>query len=311
MESFGKWPSWLVPFLCLLATGSLLGLSTNFAKLAAAYGLGPLPFLAWSLTGAAVLLIAAGGGTAGLPTLTARVMEYAIVSALLSLAAPTLLFFSAVPHVGAGFVSIAIAFPPLLTYIAALALRIEQFRVQRAVGVALALVGAAVIVIPKLAVPESEVSWIVATLVGPVLLAAGNLYRTIRWPPGARADLLANCMVATAAVMLMVVGIAFDSTLLPPDIRLRAVLLIAVQAVAFAVQYRMFFIVQKYGGPVYISLLGSIGAAVGVPVAVFLLGETPPDGLAMSAVLIASGVGLVTYGRSGAAPAITDQEISK
>lgn len=118
-------------------------------------------------------------------------------------------------------------------------------------------------------------------------------------------------MVATAAVMLMVVGIAFGSTLLPPDIRLSAVLLIAVQAVAFAVQYRMFFIVQKYGGPVYISLLGSIGAAVGVPVAVFLLGETPPDGLAMSAVLIASGVGLVTYGRSGAAPAITDQEISK
>ena len=311
MGSTGNRPSRLVPFLCLLATGSLLGLSTNFAKLAAVYGLGPLPFLAWSLTGAAVLLIAAGGGAAGLPPVTARAVEYAVVSALLSLAAPNLLFFSAVPHVGAGFVSVAIAFPPLLTYVGALGLRIERFRVQRAVGVALALAGAAAIVLPKLASAETEVSWIAATLVGPVLLAAGNLYRTLRWPPGARPDVLANGMVAAAAVMLMAVCLVSGSTLGPPDLRGRAVLLVAVQAVAFAVQYRLFFVVQKYGGPVYLSLLGSVGAVVGVPVAVFLLGETPPDGLAMSAVLIASGVGLVTYGRSGAAPAITNQEISK
>ena len=45
-----------------------------------------------------------------------------------------------------------------------------------------------------------------------------------------------------------------------------------------------------------LSLLGAVGAVVGVPIAVFLQGEAPPDGLIVGASLIALGVGLVTWG---------------
>ena len=45
-----------------------------------------------------------------------------------------------------------------------------------------------------------------------------------------------------------------------------------------------------------LSLLGAVGALVGVPVAIGILGEAPPPGLAPAAVLIAAGIALVTWG---------------
>ena len=72
--------------------------------------------------------------------------------------------------------------------------------------------------------------------------------------------------------------------------------LIAIQSCVFAGQFLLLFLLQKTGGPVLLSLLGSVGAIVGVPVAIFLQGEQPPEGLFLGASLIAIGVALVTWG---------------
>lgn len=47
-------------------------------------------------------------------------------------------------------------------------------------------------------------------------------------------------------------------------------LLIALQAVVFAGQFLLLFTLQKSGGPMFFRLLGSVGAVVGVPVAILL-----------------------------------------
>ncbi|MGY8857780.1 MAG: hypothetical protein ACKVLO_10390 [Pseudomonadales bacterium] len=72
--------------------------------------------------------------------------------------------------------------------------------------------------------------------------------------------------------------------------------MIAIQACVFAGQFLLLFLLQKTGGPVLLSLLGAVGAIVGVPVAIFLQGESPPEGLFSGATLITIGVALVTWG---------------
>ena len=42
----------------LLSTGTLIGVSTNLAKVATGWGLDPLAFLAWSIAGATAVLFA-------------------------------------------------------------------------------------------------------------------------------------------------------------------------------------------------------------------------------------------------------------
>lgn len=292
--------TWLVPLLCLLSGGALLGLSTNLAKLAGDTGLTPLAFLGWSITGAALVLSVVAALRRDLPPVNRRTLGYLAVSALVSVAGSNLIFFSAIPHVGASFVALTITLPPLLTYIGALALRMERFQTIRAAGVAAALAGAGVLAVRKLSAPDADVFWILLTLVGPILLAIGNLYRTLCWPEGVSADALAPGMLAAAAVMLLLAGFLPGFSLAVPMDRGLPIILITMQAMVFAGQFLLLFLLQKTGGPVLLSLLGSVGAVVGVPVAIFLQGEAPPEGLILGAALIAAGIALVTLGRAKA-----------
>lgn len=295
----------LIPLALLLSTGAFLGISTNLAKLAADAGLTPLSFLTWSVLGAAIVLGSVQLMRSDLPRLNQRSLEYFLVAGFITTATPQLLFFAAVPRVGASFVALAITFPPLFTYLGALLLGMEGFEARRAAGVLLALMGAGVLAIYKLSAPDANAFWITATLIGPLILAAGNLYRTARWPENATAPQLAPGMLAAGAVFLFLAAAlaalfpnaSADFSLAVPTNSLTPILLIFVQIVVFAAQNLLFFMLQERGGPVYLSLIGSVGAVVGVPIAV-LLGEAWPQGLLLGGLLVAAGIGFLTFGNA-------------
>ncbi len=288
--------TWLIPLLCLLVGGALIGISTNLAKYAGEIGLTPLAFLFWSITGAAFILSTYAFLRHELPPLSKPTLKYYLIAALVSVAGSNLIFFSAVPHVGASFVALTISLPPLLTYLAAIILRIEPFTKLRALGVVTALAGAGVLAAHKFSAPDASVFWIVLTLCGPVLLAIGNIYRTLYWPDNLAPSALAPGMLIAASMLLALVSIVPHYSLAVPMTELLPFGLIAIQACVFAGQFLLLFLLQRTGGPVLLSLLGAVGAVVGVPVAIFLQGENPPEGLFLGASLIALGVILVTYG---------------
>ncbi|WP_261863888.1 EamA family transporter [Psychrobacter sp. JCM 18900] len=138
--------------------------------------------------------------------------------------------------------------------------------------------------------------WILIALCGPVLLAIGNIYRTLRWPDKASPSALAPGMLIAAALLLGLFSMMSGFSIDIPREGLLPLGLIAVQSCVFAGQFLLLFLLQKTGGPVLLSLLGAVGAIVGVPVAIFLQGESPPEGLFSGATLIAIGVALVTWG---------------
>jgi drug/metabolite transporter (DMT)-like permease len=295
--------NWLVTLVLLLVTGTLLGVSTNLAKVAGQAGVNPLAFLTWLVVGAAILLLGIGAARRRLPKVNLRTFEYFVVAGIVSVALPNLLFFAAVPRIGAGFVALAIAFPPLFTYLGALVLGLEKFQLRRAVGVAFALGGAGLLAVLKLSEPDVDPFWVAAALSGSVLLAVGNIYRTACWPKGAAPDELAPGMLVMSGLMLLVfaavlkltpVGMGGLSLAVPTD-HVKPLLLILAQIATSSLQYMLFFKLQKSGGPVYLSLLGSVGAIVGIPIAVFFLGENVPQGIAVGGILIALGIGLLTF----------------
>ncbi|MEM8838082.1 MAG: DMT family transporter [Pseudomonadota bacterium] len=284
--------------LYLVIAGSLLGLSTTLAKVASDWALAPFPFLTWSLLGATCILIAAGAVRGRLPRITGRAIEYYGIAALVTVAGSNLIFYSAVPIVGAGFVALAITLPPLLTYGGALMFRLEGFSLIRFLGVLSALLGAGLLAVNKIEEDYASVSWIALTLAGPVLLAIGNIYRTLRWPPGASAEELAPGMLVAATLMLFAVSFLPHFSLWPSEFTAAHAMLIALQAIIFASYFLVTFLLQKTGGPVFLSLLGSVGAIVAVPVAILLLGENVPGGLAYATALIGLGIVLLNQRRA-------------
>ena len=292
----------LAAFIYLVAGGALLGLSTNLAKLAGEVQLSPLAFLFWSVAGAAFILLIVAALRSNLPPVTGRTLEYYLVSAFVGVAGSNLIFFSAIPHIGAGFVALVITLPPLLTYMGALILRLERFQIMRAMGVMSALAGAITLATHKLSAPDADYVWILLALAGPVLLAIGNLYRTLRWPAGVSGNALAPGMLIAAAALLFSVGLLPGFSLSVPTGQNLVFLLIAIQAVIFAGQFLLLFLLQKTGGPVLLSLLGSVGAVIGVPVAILLQGEAAPEGLLPGSLLIGAGIALLNIGKAKQLP---------
>lgn len=287
--------AWFVPLLSLLVTGTLLGLSANLAKMADGVGLVPVALLTWSLAGSTVVLSATQWIQGGRLPWTRRRLEYSLIASLVGVVGPNLLLYQAVTRVGAGTVALALALPPLFTYVGARVFGLEGPDRSRATGTLLALVGVIYIATRKLSGPGASPVWMAAVFLAPVLLAVGNLYRTLRWPAGARPRDLAPGLLAVSTGLLVVAARVLGLPLDFPAHEPAALWLVLAQTAAFSVQYLLFFVLQKTGGPVYLSLLGSVAAVVGVPLAV-MLGEAPPEGLALGGVLIAAGILLLTRG---------------
>ena len=280
---------------CLLGTALLLAMSTVLAKLSSPAGLAPLPYLAWTTLGSGIALFAIAAARGILAPFNARTIEFWGFCAIVSMAAPFMLVYSAVPHVGAGFVALALSFPPFLTYLGTLAFGVERFSALRAAGVALALSGAALLALAQLSLPGAGSLWVIATLIAPVLLASGNVYRAKRWPAGMRPESLAPGMLAGAGLLLLPAGLLPGQTLAIPMTQ-DALVIVLLQTLNFTVQYTLFFILQHRGGAVMLSLIGAVAAVFGVPFAILVLGEAAPPGLLVSAGLIGTGVWLTSWG---------------
>lgn len=280
------------PLALLLAVGLMIGSTANVVRLANGVGLGPLPLLFWSVLGSGLALLATSAALGHTPKLGRRRLEYFVMTGLLSIAIPNALAFFAIPRIGAGFVALTHALPPLLTYLPALTLRIEPYRRTRALGVLFGIAGATVLAVAKMGGGAVDTVWVLAALAAPVVVAAGNIYRTLRWPPGATAIELAPGMLLASAILLL--GFAWVAGL-PVAVPAGgdALALLAAQTAIFAVMYALYFVLQRLAGPVYLSQIGSVGAVSGAAIAVILLGEAPPEGLLAAAALIVVGIVLV------------------
>lgn len=285
-------PAALTTFLCLLSTGALLGLTTVVAGMAMRSGWHPLAFLFWSALGGGLLLAAMAVIAGDRPKPSFSLLRYAFLSGLLSFGLPNMLSFVAIPHVGAGFVALCFAFPPTLTYGLALLLRLDRLSIKGAAGIVLGLAGAVLLAASRPA-GEGGGIWIGLALLAPIIIAAGNIYRTIDWPKGASPRLLAPAMLLMAAAIVGVGAVLAHAPLVPASWDVGMTLL-GGQISIIAVTYALYFVLQKLSGPVGLSQIGWIGAGIGKLLAVAWLGEAIPSVLPLAFLLILAGIALVS-----------------
>jgi len=278
---------------CLLLVGSLLGLSLIVAKMVIGQGVMPLPFLLLSLIGAGIILLT-GERLKGRPfSVNRRIVEYGLVAGAL-FAVPNIFGFMAVKHVGAGFLSLTLAFPILITYILSLILGLDKFRPIKALGVASGLTGGCILALSKLSSGDSPLIWVILSVSGPLIIAVGNIYRTLRWPSGTSSMFLAALMLLGGAAFLLPVSLVFSPDAFAPIVTdSNTLFLLLAQIGLFSVMYLFYFILQYIAGPVYLSQIGTVAAVVGTTVAVGLLGETSPQNLLLAAGFAA--IGMLTF----------------
>ena len=292
--SAGIWNSALA---LLLVTGTLLGLTPPFGKLAGAYGIPPL---LWALVisfGAGAVLLAVLRWRGDRLPLSGRHIRYFLVVAVVSYALPNFLMFSAIPHLGAGYASIMFTLSPVITLLLSFLLRVSKPSPLGVLGIMIGFVGALMVATTRgQAGQPADVIWVLVGLMIPVSLAVGNIYRTIAWPKGTKPlELAAGSHLASAAVLIILVlsyeGTGSLGTLL--DIPL----LVAAQIAASSAMFAFFFRLQLVGGPVYLSQIGYVAAAVGLVIGVAFLDESYALLTWLGAAIITLGVSITTKAR--------------
>lgn len=286
----------LSAFVCLIVVGTCLALSLAVAKLADEAAAPRLTFLMAAMAGAGIVLSAITAFQRQPMSLNRRMLEYALVSGAL-LALPQALGFLAVRHVGAGFVSLSFAFPILVTWVLAVLLNMEHLRVLRLLGVLLGLSGGVLLASAKAGGADGTGVWVALVLTMPLVIALGNIYRTLRWPGKAAPVFLAALMLFGAALTLL----PFSLLLEPGQFQdlvgtTTAAWLLFLEVVVFSVLYFFYFVLQKLAGPVYLSQIGTVAAVAGTLIAVTLLNETPPSNLGLAGILVALGIILFQRG---------------
>ncbi len=298
----------LLPPLLLLIAGSLLATTLIFSRLASDEGAAMLWFLSLVMGGAGLVLYAVvlitGKATGSFRSL----FRYSLIAGCFQ-ALPMAMAYLSVGHVGAGYIALAYAFPLLMTYLLALLFRMEGFRLMRTLGVAVALAGGLMLAQGKydgLAAGSEAMGWVVIASVIPVIVAGGNLFRTRFWPKGAAPLHLAAMMLMMASLVSLPFALMFEGTAGLAGLAASPTLVIFTLAniALFALQFVAYFQLQLLAGPVYMSQIGSVSAAVGTPVAVIMLGETLPPAFPVAVLLIVAGAILfqIRLSRRGPVP---------
>lgn len=282
----------------LVGCGLCLGATFPVQKTAALAGVQPASWVFATTFGASLFLLARAWLAGRMPSLDRRHLAYYGITALVSFVVPQVLVFVSIPRIGAGLTAVMFTLSPIMTL--ALSALVER-RLPNAVGaagLALGLAGALVIIAfrgeaaPGRAVPLGAVA--VALLI-PAFLAVGNIYRSLAWPEGTSPLALAAATNLTAAAVLFgaVFGLGEGGAGLAAVAAVPA--LIGAQIVATTLMLSMFFRLQQAGGPVYLSQIGYVAAAVSLLAGTLILDERYPPATWAGAVVAVAGVALVTW----------------
>lgn len=262
------------PIALLLMTGVLIGFSFPLGKIAGEVGISPLLWALIMSLGASGFLLPALAFQRRLVLPRGKMIRYVVISAIISFVIPNFLLFSTIPHAGAGYTGLMFALSPVFTLALATLFKMKAPNRLGIFGIGIGLLGAVIVSITRsTSVEAPPLIWIVAALLIPMTLACGNIYRSLAWPENASPDGLAFWSHGFAVLIFAIIlwvkqgAVDFGELSAAPYAAL-------LQMLVAGITFPIFFRLQKIGGPVLLSQIGYVAAAVGLLTATLFLGET-------------------------------------
>lgn len=195
----------LLAFLVMLGTG--WGLTQALSKIAVSTGYQPFGLIFWQLVIGTLLLGGVQLARRQPFPMTRKTIGFATFIALTGTIFPNALSYAAYPHLPGGIMAIIISTVPLMAFPIALALGNEGFRVIRLAGLAVGLIGVALIMLPAASLPDhSAAAWVPIAMIAPLFYALeGNI--VARWGT-AGMDPIQTMFGASAIGMVLVLPLA-------------------------------------------------------------------------------------------------------
>ena len=300
---------WLAVALLFL-TGVLYGLSYSLTGVAVADGVPFTSFVLWMGTGGAAvsLLLSLGQGRPP-PLSRSHVSSYAIAG-ISGYGVPFLTVgYVSGEGVPAGIISMLVVLSPILTYVGAVAFRLEAVWWPRVLGFAVGVVGIALLVVPETSLPSRAlVPWILLTLLLPIGYATTSLATALLRPPATESLHFAFGYFFFGSLPILAVTAAtdgwwwFEGRMDPGDWALITAVFVQTLGIYLFVE------LVRFLGPVFFSTVNFIVALAGIGWGILFFGERHSHWVWLALVCLLVGVVFVIQrrrerpARGGAAP---------
>jgi drug/metabolite transporter (DMT)-like permease len=203
--------------------------------------------------------------------------------------------YYAAAHLPAGILAIIVNTVPIIAYPMALLAHLEQFNLQRLLGIVLAVFALMLISIPKSSLPDETMApWVLMTLITPISFAACSIIIAKFRPANSHTlELTAGMLIMSSMILAPIVYLTgnyyhFSLPLTLPD------QIILLEILLSSIGYVLFFQLIKIAGPVYYSMVDTIVVITGITWGYVLFNETLNRWTGSAVVFIILALWLVT-----------------
>jgi len=286
------WRAWL--FLCLFLAGGVWGFTPALARVATEGGAHPLGLTLWQGFFGGLMLLVITGIRRKLVPLSRQHLTLYIICGIIGTALPTTLTFSVAQHLPVSVFAMLQSTTPLLTYVIAVALRIDGYSPARVAGIVMGFVAVCLLLGPASAtVGATSTMWLLVCLLVPFSYAVeNNIIATLR-PDGVDDIALLTGMLICGALAILPVVIVMDAfaplSLPPGRIEWATFTMVVINVVSYA----SFIYLVRITGPVFASQAGYLVVAVGVGVGMLIYDERHSIWVWFAAALLLLGMALV------------------
>jgi drug/metabolite transporter (DMT)-like permease len=277
--------------MVLITLGVGWGSTQSLGKMATATGHQPFGLIFWQMLVGALVLGAVSALRGKGMVFSRPAFVFYVVVAVIGTLIPNATFYASVVHLPAGIMSILISTVPFLAFPIALALGLDRFSAGRLAGLALGLLGVALIASPGGGGAVS-LGWLMVAMVGPLFYAIEANY-VARGGTGGMDAVQAMFGVSVVGTVLAAPIALGTGQWVDPFPMGRAEWALVASSVVHALVYASYVWLASRAGSVFASQTAYLVTGSGVIWAMLLLGERFSALVWVALVVMLAGVAMV------------------
>ena len=281
-------------FLILIILGLGWGLSFTLGKIAITAGGTPIGLTFWQSLFSGLILLIYVFFRHGKIIIPKTMFLPIIIITFLSVVIPNIIFYACVAYLDAGVLSISVSVIPLFTYIIALGLRMDKFKVRRVLGLITGFCALLILMLPENSLPDKrDIPWVLLALNCALCYALENIYID-RLALQNFGPIRLVCAVSfVSAIITFLLSLVMDQFFMLQPTNLY--LLISTLGLGFisATAYSIFIYLIGRAGSVFSSQVGYLVTFFGVVWGILILGESHSVFVWLSLAMIMMGIFLV------------------
>ena len=283
-----------VNFLILIILGLGWGLSFTLGKIAITAGGTPIGLTFWQSLFSGLILLAYVFFRHGKIIIPKIMFLPIVIITFLSVVIPNIIFYACVEHLDAGVLSISVSVIPLFTYLIAMGLRMDRFKIRRVLGLITGFCALLILILPENSLPDKrDIPWVLLALNCALCYALENIYID-RLALQNFGPIRLVCAVSfVSAIITFLLSLVMDQFFILQPTNLY--LFISTLGLGFisATAYSIFIYLIGRAGSVFSSQVGYLVTFFGVVWGIIILGESHSVFVWISLAMIMMGIFLV------------------